>query len=947
MQTLKRLTTSTSNILIASFIIISLVASGTLWLIHAQSNDYRLTRTHTSDTGYVRDMNWLWMTIEGDEFTTEDGLAHVNQVTFDGTIRFLETGQQTWRIAHTGNVLVTIDSEIIFEVDDGNQLRTDEVTFDVNGEWEAIRIVADVDINTSRTRYPYRTEFGIYEQDNFGRWRLIPPYRLNNGYISDYSSYDTKIQLLYLFSLFAKIILFISLIGLFGLWFRKSHIRFNRTTWLVIGIILLSVGLRFVVMAERFYSDPFFHFIVPAGDDNYVLMGQQLLAGDYSLAGTFWPSAPIVWFAGIVALVGPQLWKIYIANILLSGLATGAIVVGAWQAFDNRRIGVISGLLFALYPPLIFYQVTPQSVVLDAALASFALLFGIFAIKRESFAYSAIFGIMIALGGMSRGTALLLGLAFFIALLIKKPVNSIKLTTVAAVFAILTLLPQNLANFSATGDLSIIPYSNGQLTLYSGNNRDADGIWTGRGAAWEITRLTGEHWTEALISDFQQDPMRMLELNLRKLSMFWNNYEYVSNVNYNQQGIGKSRLIAALSLDGRIGMASLSFFVFMGMVLLLSERKRETWFIASSIIMLVFGTILFVLAGRLRVPVMPFLVVSAGVAIAVIWDAIITRRLSKQLVASIVIAIGLSIIFPVLDANLPRKSSVSVPDSAIDRTYDFNNELRLLGFDPIQTNYDENGYFYISLYWQVLEQPTYDYRAIVELADENGRIIGVDRELGSITYPTVTATDLPVGSIIQEGYLLQLPDNLPSVASINIGIYSDETDELLVAPDGQLVEIPLIRLFDIGFNFDYDISPLGDGGQYQLYGLGSEQEFVVAITEPELNNNTLALNSFWDFNQQVYEDYVVFFQVLDDENNLIAQSDSPYFDDNRTTSSLFGGSSILNREIELPDDIPNGTYRVIMGMYSFPSLDRLPILDEDLQSLPDAIIPVGAITIAR
>ena len=945
MQALTRYFSTTRNRLIIVLIAIILVAVGTLIFVASQSDEHGLYRIHANDEGYVREMNWLWMTIEGDEFTTEDGLAYVNHVLISGSVRLEENTQHTWRIAHTGNVSITVDDTVIFEVGTANSLQTDEITFSVNSDWSSIRIEADVDINTARTIYSYRTEFGIYEQDTFGRWRLIPPHRLYRGTMYENSSNDRQMR--HIASILSKTILVISAIGLFTIWFRQSSIRLDKHTWLVIGIISLSLTVRFIVMAERFYSDPFFHFMVPAGDDNYVLMGQQLLAGDYSLAGTFWPSAPIVWFAGIVALLGPQLWKIYIANILLSGLATGAVVIGAWQAFDNRRIGIISGLLFALYPPLIFYQVTPQSVVLDSALASFALLFGVLAVKRESFAYSALFGVMIALGGMSRGTALLLGLAFFIALLIKKPIKGIQLTIIAGIVSLLTLLPQNLANFYATGDLSLVPYSNGQLTLYSGNNRDADGIWTGRGDAWEITRLTGEHWTEALIADFQQDPIRMLELNLRKLSMFWNNHEYVSNVNYTQQGIGKSRLISILSLDGRLGMASLSFFVFIGMVLLLSAGKRETWFIAWSIIMLVFGTALFVLAGRLRIPVLPFLVVSAGVAFSVIWDAISTRKVSTRLLTAIAIAIGLSVIFPILDSTLPRKSFITVPDSAIDRSYDFNNEIRLLGFDPIQTNYSENGYFYISLYWQVLEQATYDYRVIVELADENGRIIGVDRELGSITYPPVTTTNLPIGGIIQEGYLLQLPDNLPEIASVNVGIYTDETDELLVAPDGQLVETPLVRLFDVALNTETENQQIEDNQEAEYYYFGNEQIFSVSISAPELNANTLMLSSEWWLEQQVYEDYVIFVQVLDEDNILVTQVDSPFFDNGRTISSLFGGRAILSHEIELPANLADGTYQVIMGMYSFPSIERLPAFDSDLQALADAIIPVGTITIGR
>lgn len=937
MHTLKRLFSTPITLIILSAVIV--LASIMLWLNRIDTETQGLQRIHRSDDGYSRIHNWLWMTIEGDEFTPEDGIAQVNHVEMSAYVRFGESGEKTWRIAHTGNVTVLIDGETIFTVEGFNELRTEVVTFTIENPQAQIDIIARVDINTPRNRFDYRTEFGIYEQSTFGRWSLIPAYRLYQNPPDEH----TRGQ--HLITQIARLFIALSIATLIVMIIRSQKITLNRNTWIVIGIVALSLMLRFIVMWERFYNDLFFHFIVPAGDDNYVLMGQQLLSGDYDLAGTFWPSAPIVWFAGIVALCGSQLWKIYIANILLSGLATAAVTVGAWQAFDNKRSGILSGLIFALYPPLIFYQVTPQSVVLDAALASFALFFGVMAIKRESFTYSALFGVMIALGGMSRGIALLLGVAFFIGLVSRKPIKGIQLTAVAAIFSILTLLPQDFANYRATGHISLIPYSNGEFTLYSGNNRDADGIWTGRGTAWEIVALTDQQWTDALIDDFQQDPLRMIELNLRKFAMFWNNHEYVSNVNYEQQGLGRSSLIKTLSANGAIGMALLSFFVWIGMVHLTTERKRESHFIFWSINALIFGTILFVLAGRLRMPVMPFLAVAAAVGVSSIWDVIENRKLSTRFIAGIAIAIMLSLIFPYLDANLPRKGYGNIPETAIQRDYLFNNEIRLVGFDPIETNYEENGYFYISLYWEILSEPTYDYRVFVEIADENGRITGVDVPLGSITYPPLPATELQVGNIIKEGYLISLPETLPDVASINAGIYVEEAEGLLVAPDGQMVETPLVNLFDVGFERE-TVDGNFDSEQATYYLVGDLTVTTFENITPYIDdNNQVVIEAIIESCNQVYQDDIVFVQVLNENGESVAQSDSPIIANGRTTSSM-RGRFLLSRRIALPDDLPGGTYRVIMGAYEYPSIERLAvIIYETGEALPDNIIEMGAITI--
>ena len=387
MQALKRYLSNFSSIVVLALVLA--MAIFTMWYSRLDLSKHGLMRVHSSDTGYERISNWLWMTIEGDEFTNTDGIEQVNHVQMSGDVWFGTPGEKTWRIAHTGNVTIRLDDTVVFEVSEANPLRTDNIQFTIENEFASIDIDAQVDINTPRTIYPYRTEFGIYEQDTFGRWSLIPPHRLFNIYQYPDKALARDAWMRFYAHQFSLMVVAGCLIALVIVIIRRQRLTVNSNTLIVAGIVLLSLTLRFIVMGERFYTDPFFHFIVPAGDDNYVLMGQQLLSGDYQLAGTFWPPAPIVWFAGIVSIAGPQLWKIYIANILLSGLATGAVCLGAWQAFDSRRIGIIAGLLLALYPPLIFYQVTPQSVVLDASLVSFALFFGILAIKQESYINSA------------------------------------------------------------------------------------------------------------------------------------------------------------------------------------------------------------------------------------------------------------------------------------------------------------------------------------------------------------------------------------------------------------------------------------------------------------------------------------------------------------------------------------------------------------------------------
>ena len=56
----------------------------------------------------------------------------------------------------------------------------------------------------------------------------------------------------------------------------------------------------------------------------------------------------------------------------------------------------------------------------------------------------------------------------------------------------------------------------------------------------------------------------------------------------------------------------------------------------------------------------------------------------------------------------------------------------------------------------------------------------------------------------------------------------------------------------------------------------------------------------------------------------------------------------MTRSMPLPEDIEPGGYQVVMGIYEFPSIERLPIVERRSgETLPDALIPVAEVTIER
>ena len=98
--------------------------------------------------------------------------------------------------------------------------------------------------------------------------------------------------------------------------------------------------------------------------------------------------------------------------------------------------------------------------------------------------------------------------------------------------------------------------------------------------------------------------------------------------------------------------------------------------------------------------------------------------------------------------------------------------------------------------------------------------------------------------------------------------------------------------------------------------------------------------------QPLYEDYVLFFHLLDETGQPIAQNDSPVLSGDWTTAALIPGYPLgFERTMDLPDDLRPGKYHLVMGMYSYPSLTRLAAQDGQDNLLPDNLLEVGGIEI--
>jgi uncharacterized membrane protein len=104
--------------------------------------------------------------------------------------------------------------------------------------------------------------------------------------------------------------------------------------------------------------------------------------------------------------------------------------------------------------------------------------------------------------------------------------------------------------------------------------------------------------------------------------------------------------------------------------------------------------------------------------------------------------------------------------------------------------------------------------------------------------------------------------------------------------------------------------------------------------------STLPITLQWQTRQQLAENYTVFAHVLDAANKVVAQMDTQPVGGTRPTQSWQVGETIHdNLGVAIPKELPEGRYRVEVGLYLLRTGQRLPISQAgNLPVLHEALI---------
>jgi len=344
-----------------------------------------------------------------------------------------------------------------------------------------------------------------------------------------------------------------------------------------------------------------------------------------------------------------SLFAARLAQLVLGAVTCGlAFLVG--RRIFGTAVGIIAGLLLALYSPGVFND----GELLDTALATFLatcfLLALLASLDRPTGPRWFGAGLLLGLLGLARGNLLLLAALALVLLFawLRRTSARDELTHLAAVFLVgivVAIVPITVRNAILTG--GFIPVAtNGGINFYTGNNPEADGYSPiPAGALWERTwyeqtnaaawthRQQENYWFRKGLSFVAHHPGRTLSLLVKKAYLYWAAYDIPNNLSYawGREHAPLLRLLPfTFALLGPLGLLGIA---------LGGRRGRTVWIVTLFIAAQMLSVIIFFVNGRYRMPALPAICVLA--AFALVELARLARSRQWPPLAASLIALGI------------------------------------------------------------------------------------------------------------------------------------------------------------------------------------------------------------------------------------------------------------------------------------------------------------------
>lgn len=274
----------------------------------------------------------------------------------------------------------------------------------------------------------------------------------------------------------------------------------------------------------------------------------------------------------------------------------------------------------------------------------------------------------------------------------------------------------------------------------------------------------------------------------------------------------------------------------------------------------------------------------------------------------------------------------------------FNDRIHLTGYlvSPRSTCPGEE--ILVTLCWEALDQMNEEYAYFVHLLGRHDAIVGArDTYPGLGRFPTTQWTpDASFCDMVRVPVHKQAP--APAVYDVEIGWYKPNTGKRLRAydADGNSRELVLLDRLRVAPKIPPAVYvprrvSAEFGNQITLVGYQLSQREI-------RRSNPLTVTLFWEPQTAVEEDYTVFVHLGPTGVQPYAQDDSQPRGGAYPTSFWEAGEMVIDQHIlDIPENVPSGSYRLSAGLYAPSTGERLTATNVAGQRLPGDAVPLAEV----
>ncbi|MCY3947295.1 MAG: hypothetical protein OXF44_13550 [Anaerolineaceae bacterium] len=710
--------------------------------------------------------------------------------------------------------------------------------------------------------------------------------------------------------------------------------RLARSLWPLLVIVLLALGYRLLIMADRAAASPAVAAWdpLPGGSDQKVYLErlQALQSGDYP-PGRFHYQPGFIYFLGLVSAItgSDDLHSLRLVLVVIASLNCGLMAGITWLATKRRGAGLAAGLLLAFYPPGAFYDtdfvITSQSLVLATLMTGAAWL----AWRRpRTLVWPALTGLTLGAGAVTRFELVGPGVASACWLFVNQGLRRAwRQVLVLALAALLLIAPVALHNRQGGADYLIS--AAGPREMYRGNNRDADGLRSPSNAS-ATTHDDYLHW---LLQDIALEPVRFGQLILHKAAFFLSSLEAGNNLNFAISGQAVSPWLARNPLNFSVLLA----LTMAGLVMLwrAGQRPLALLLLTGAVTYLLMVLLLWV-ESRIKTPVIAWMLPAAGFAIDRGLATLRQGSLGTGLQRNWRLLLAIAAVLLLIEAGvreLPRDVTLAeLPGEATAANLIYDDRLELVGWQVREQYSPRNSIrpfhpWVVSLYWRLTQASEVDYSFSLKYFIGERAVITYDRPLGYVAFPRDYSSDWQVGPLYVEHIGLsyrKFHGPLEQTGRIVLDVYPESDPEAGFDPydnDGARQGRPVLARPAI--LLPPGSAEVSQGDREVAFGdalhlLGADLPTRAAPGE------RVALRSAWRSGAQQIEAPYAIGVFLFREGEFIGNVDSPPAGGALQTFSLLPGYHFDDEKwLDLPPEA--GLYEVFIAVYDQRSMARLPV----------------------